>query len=433
MYRRLLRCGTCSCRIFHNVQKGTERVPSCNSHAGLPMSSMNWAIAFRKYCMNGHGDLLKNQSVQQYLQSLTREYRHITQKLQNGQCNEYERKALNKRQVELLPTETAFQNMQSAMNELKELEALLQSSVEEEDRRMSELLKDEHAEVSKRLEELKVELIQTVIPCDRHDSTSDVILEVVSGRTTGGDICQQFTEEVFDMYSRFSSYKNWDFEVYNYTPADYGGLHHAAARVSGENAYKFLKYEGGTHRVQRIPQVGLSSRMQRIHTGTTTVIVLPQPSKIDLDIDPKELQVDTFRSSGAGGQSVNTTDSAVRIVHIPTGIKVECQESRSQLQNRDTAMRLLRAKIYQWMRDQEQEINEATRKHQVGTRSQSERIRTYNFTQDRVTDHRVGHVTRDIKGFLRGGELLDQLISELINHAERTALLELVSQNTNSE
>ncbi|XP_023693493.1 peptide chain release factor 1, mitochondrial isoform X2 [Paramormyrops kingsleyae] len=297
---------------------------------------------------------------------------------------------------------------------------------------MLELLKDEHAEMSKRLQALKAELIQTMIPCDRLDSSSDVILEVVSGRTTGGDICQQFTEEVFDMYSRFSSYKNWDFEVYNYTPADYGGLHHAAARVSGENAYKFLKYEGGTHRVQRIPQVGLSSRMQRIHTGTTTVIVLPQPSKIDLDIDPKELQVDTFRSSGAGGQSVNTTDSAVRIVHVPTGIKVECQESRSQLQNRDTAMRLLRAKIYQWITDQEQEKSDATRKHQIGTRSQSERIRTYNFTQDRVTDHRIGHVTRDIKGFLRGGEILDQLITELMHHAERTALLEL-AQNTNSE
>ncbi|XP_023693492.1 peptide chain release factor 1, mitochondrial isoform X1 [Paramormyrops kingsleyae] len=428
MYRRLLRCGACSCRIFHHMQKGALKVPSCKP----PMSFMIWGIALRKYCINGHGDLLKNQPVQQYLQSLTKEYRHITQKLQNGQCNEYERKALNKRQVELLPIETAFQNMESAMNDLKELEAILQSSVEEKDRHMLELLKDEHAEMSKRLQALKAELIQTMIPCDRLDSSSDVILEVVSGRTTGGDICQQFTEEVFDMYSRFSSYKNWDFEVYNYTPADYGGLHHAAARVSGENAYKFLKYEGGTHRVQRIPQVGLSSRMQRIHTGTTTVIVLPQPSKIDLDIDPKELQVDTFRSSGAGGQSVNTTDSAVRIVHVPTGIKVECQESRSQLQNRDTAMRLLRAKIYQWITDQEQEKSDATRKHQIGTRSQSERIRTYNFTQDRVTDHRIGHVTRDIKGFLRGGEILDQLITELMHHAERTALLEL-AQNTNSE
>ncbi|MBN3308183.1 RF1M factor, partial [Amia calva] len=245
------------------------------------------------------------------------------------------------------------------------------------------------------------QLLEKLVPSDRHDAR-DVILEVAAGRTTGGDICQQFTREIFEMYQNFASYKNWEFDVLNYTPAEYGGLHHAAARISGQRVYRNLKYEGGTHRVQRIPETGLSSRMQRIHTGTMTVIVLPQPNEVDLNIDPKDLRIDTFRSKGAGGQSVNTTDSAVRIVHIPTGkylhwITVECQQERSQLQNRDTAMRMLRAKMYRQITDRETEQRHSARKLQVGTRSQSERIRTYNFTQDRVNDHRIGYVARDIK------------------------------------
>ncbi|XP_062852850.1 peptide chain release factor 1, mitochondrial isoform X2 [Trichomycterus rosablanca] len=162
-----------------------------------------------------------------------------------------------------------------------------------------------------------------------------------------------------------------------------GGLHHASVKISGESVYSLLKFEGGTHKVQRIPEVGLSSRMQRIHTGTMTVIILPQPSNVDINIDPKDLRIDTFRSKGAGGQSVNTTDSAVRIVHIPTGTVAECQESRSQLQNRDTAMRVLRARMYQNSLSQQMEKRDTARKQQVGTRSQSERIRTYNFSQDR--------------------------------------------------
>eukprot|EP00063_Salmo_salar_P064167 XP_014039002.1 PREDICTED: peptide chain release factor 1, mitochondrial-like [Salmo salar] len=284
------------------------------------------------------------------------------------------------------------------------------------------------------------QLIQTLVPSDPHD-TSNVLLEVVTGWTTGGDICQQFTREMFDMYQGLASYKNWDFEIFNYIPAEYGGLHHAAVRIAGESVYRRLKHEGGIHRVQRIPEVGLSSRMQRIHTGTMTVIVLPQPNELDISIDPKDLQVDTFRSRGAGGQSVNTTDSAVRIVHLPTGKSlqfgeteyVRCQTSRSQLQNHDKA--LLKARLYQSMKGRETyctETAELTSEPfmllllQVGTRSQSERIRSYNFSQDRVTDHRTGYVTRDIKEFMRGGEPLDDLISELLEHGDKEALLELV-------
>ncbi|KAG7467128.1 hypothetical protein MATL_G00149980 [Megalops atlanticus] len=327
----------------------------------------------------------------------------------------------------------AFQNVENAVKDLKEVEALLQSgSGADEDIQMRDLMKEEHVEITERIETLRKELLQTLIPSDKHD-TNNVILEVASGRTTGGDICQQFTKEIFDMYEGFASYKNWDFEVFNYTPADYGGIHHAAVRIAGDRVYQHLKYEGGTHRVQRIPEVGLSSRMQRIHTGTMTVIVLPQPNEIDVSIDPKDLRIDTFRSRGAGGQSVNTTDSAVRITHIPTGLTAECQESRSQLKNRDTAMRVLRARMYQQMMGRETEQRHTARKYQVGTRSQSERIRTYNFTQDRVTDHRIGYMTRDIKEFLKGGEQLDELIAELIKHAQREALLELVEDGNHRQ
>ncbi|XP_034410457.1 peptide chain release factor 1, mitochondrial isoform X2 [Cyclopterus lumpus] len=234
---------------------------------------------------------------------------------------------------------------------------------------------------------------------------------------------------MFDMYQGFASYKNWDFDLLNYTPAEYGGLHHAAVRIAGDNVYRHLKHEGGTHRVQRIPEVGLSSRMQRIHTGTMTVIILPQPVEFDVHVDPKDLRIDTFRSRGAGGQSVNTTDSAVRIVHLPTGITAECQQTRSQLQNRDTAMRVLKARLYQSMMGKDTEQRHTARKQQVGTRSQSERIRTYNFSQDRVTDHRTGYVTRDIKEFMRGGEALCDLIWDVLEHAEREALLEVVQSS----
>ncbi|XP_054647500.1 peptide chain release factor 1, mitochondrial isoform X3 [Dunckerocampus dactyliophorus] len=272
--------------------------------------------------------------------------------------------------------------------------------------------------------------MNALVPTDPMDSTN-VLLEVVSGRTTGGDICQQFTREMLEMYRGFAAHKKWDFETLNYTPAEYGGLHHAAVLISGEDVYRRLKHEGGTHRVQRIPEVGLSSRMQRIHTGTMTVIILPQPVEVEVSVDPRELRVDTFRSRGAGGQSVNTTDSAVRVVHLPSGMTAECQQTRSQLQNRETAMRLLKARLYQSMLGKETEQRRSARKKQVGTRSQSERIRTYNFSQDRITDHRTGFVGRDIKEFMRGGDALDELITDVLEHAETGAVLDLVESGGN--
>ncbi|MED6261505.1 Peptide chain release factor 1, mitochondrial [Ataeniobius toweri] len=324
------------------------------------------------------------------------EHRVISRKLQHEHLNDSDRKALLKKHTELQPVTDVFGSIKQAQTDLEEVLSLLHTGAKEEDEHLTQLLREEEAQICSNILALRKNLIKALVPVDPLDS-SDVVLEVVSGRTTGGDICQQFTREMFDMYQGFACYKNWDFEVLNYSPAEYGGLHHAAVRIAGEKVYRHLKHEGGTHRVQRIPEVGLSSRMQRIHTGTMTVIILPQPVEFDVHIDPKDLRVDTFRSRGPGGQSVNTTDSAVRIVHLPTGITAECQQSRSQLQNKDTAMRVLRAKLYQRTMGKETEQRNTARKQQVGTRSQAERIRTYNFSQDRVTDHRTGYTTRDIK------------------------------------
>ncbi|XP_070711715.1 peptide chain release factor 1, mitochondrial [Pempheris klunzingeri] len=429
-------CSLCS-RVVHSStgrRRGGWRTltgHSCLKHANITEVQRWGAAAPKRLCHSDLGDLYQNESVRRYLQGLVEDYRDLSKKMQHEHLSESDRKVLLKKHSQLLPVANVFESVEQAMKELEEVLSFLHSLVgtKDEDEQLTQLLKEEEAQISHRILALRKDLIRALVPADPLES-SNVVLEVVSGRTTGGDICQQFTREMFDMYQGFASYKNWDFEVLNYTPAEYGGLHHAAVRIDGENVYRHLTHEGGTHRVQRIPEVGLSSRMQRIHTGTMTVIVLPQPLDFDVQIDPKHLRIDTFRSGGAGGQSVNTTDSAVRIVHLPTGLTAECQQTRSQLKNRDTAMRVLRARLYQSMMGKETEQRHTSRKQQVGTRSQSERIRTYNFSQDRVTDHRTGYVTRDIKEFMRGGEALHDLISYLLVQAERKAVLELVESSS---
>ncbi|XP_056099476.1 peptide chain release factor 1, mitochondrial isoform X2 [Rhinichthys klamathensis goyatoka] len=353
-------------------------------------------------------DFLKSEAVQRRIKRVMDEQKSITARLERGQMTESDRRALNQTLVEASRVINAFEKTQLALRELAEIQTLIHNTSAEE-QQMLELLREEHEALSRRIKQLNTKLMEALVPAEELDDRS-VVLEVASGRTTGGDVCQQFTREIFDMYQGFACYKHWDFELCNYTPADYGGLHHAAARISGDSVFRWLRFEGGTHRVQRIPEVGLSSRMQRIHTGTVTVIVLPQPREVDVHIAAKDLRIDTFRSRGAGGQSVNTTDSAVRVVHLPTGTVAECQQFRSQLKNRDTALRVLRARLFQCIMGQQREQTHSARRQQVGSRCQSDRIRTYNFSQDRVTDHRIGHVTRDIKAFLRGGEDLEDLI-----------------------
>ncbi|XP_073436424.1 peptide chain release factor 1, mitochondrial isoform X2 [Dendrobates tinctorius] len=404
------------------------------SNRNTPPFLNPYGLQSRRSCSQGFGALWKNTTLQNYLQSLVAEHRELSQTL-NLTLKEEARKTLIQRHTELSSISVLLHRIQEAESEVRELEAIFADLNSREER---ELLQEEKDSMIRNINNLQEELLHFLVPPEKYD-LNDAILEVVSGRTTGGDICQQFTGEVFDMYRNYAYYKAWSFEILNYTPNDYGGLHHAAARIIGEGAYKRLKYEGGIHRVQRIPEVGLSSRMQRIHTGTMSVIVLPQPDEVDIKIDSKELRIDTFRAKGAGGQHVNTTDSAVRIVHIPTGITVECQQERSQILNKDRAMKILRAKVHEnnvkdevsqrqssrklqvqsytqlWGRHMDQTLPTvlvffsfpnltshvlvygAGKTLQVGTRDQSDRIRTYNFTQDRLTDHRISYEIRNLR------------------------------------
>ncbi|XP_049634762.1 peptide chain release factor 1, mitochondrial [Suncus etruscus] len=386
----------------------------------------NWS---KRYC---HSKMLwKHKALQKYMEDMNKEFQTLGQSLQRIPVSEGEQRALSKRHSELAPLATIYQEIQEAEQAIKELDSLCTGLNKQDEKQLQELALEEKQTITQKINLLYNELFQSLVPKEKCDK-NDVILEVTSGRTTGGDICQQFTREIFDMYQNYSNYKHWKFELLNYTSADYGGLHHAAARISGDNVYKHLKYEGGIHRVQRIPEVGLSSRMQRIHTGTMSVIVLPQPEEVDVKLDPKDLRVDTFRAKGAGGQHVNTTDSAVRLVHIPTGLVVECQQERSQIRNKEIALRMLRARIFQQIIEKDRHQQQSARKLQVGTRAQSERIRTYNFTQDRVTDHRIAYEIRNIKEFLCGEKCLDQLIQKLLQSADEEAITEFLDENLKS-
>ncbi|NXH47760.1 RF1M factor, partial [Dicaeum eximium] len=393
--------------------------------------------------------LWKHEAVQKYLESLSKEYQQVSHQLSADSLNDFEQRTLRRRCADLSPIAAAFQEIKEAEREVQELEAMCTELDSRDEKQLLELALEEKESLDKKMNTLCRKLFQLLVPKEKYDR-SPVILEVTAGRTTGGDICQQFTKEMFDMYQSYADYKRWTFDIVNYTPAEIGtavlqrfqdklkavflccichtlfvspgGLHHAAAHISGENVYRHLKYEGGTHRVQRIPETGMSSRMQRIHTGTMSVIVLPQPEEVDVKVDPKDLRIDTFRARGAGGQHVNKTDSAVRIVHLPTGLAVECQQERSQQLNKDIALRTLRAKLYQQAIEKQLSEEQSARKLQLGTRAQSERIRTYNFTQDRVTDHRISYDARNIKEILSGKEALDKLINRLLEFAEIEAV-----------
>ncbi|XP_042335084.1 peptide chain release factor 1-like, mitochondrial isoform X2 [Sceloporus undulatus] len=249
-------------------------------------------------------------------------------------------------------------------------------------------------------------------------------MEVTAG--VGGKEAMLFTAEMFNMYQQYAVYKNWNFDILEYTSSDIGGLRHASATIAGPEAYRQMKFEGGVHRVQRVPK---TEKQGRIHTSTMTVAILPQPNEINLTLNPKELRIETKRASGAGGQHVNTTDSAVRIVHIPTGVVSECQQERSQIRNKEKAMQILRAKLYSMKLEEELTKRETARKIQTGTKGRSEKIRTYNFPQDRVTDHRISRSVHHIEQFMLGEELLDEMIEALREYADFEALIDVISES----
>jgi len=294
----------------------------------------------------------------------------------------------------------------------------LASLAQLDDPEMRELAEEEIARLKVELPEAEHRLAVAMLPRDRADSRS-AMLEIRAG--TGGDEAALFAGDLYRMYERFVAEQGWRIEPVSMSASEVGGFKEVVAQVSGNGVFARLKFESGVHRVQRVP---VTESGGRIHTSAATVAVLPEPDEVDVQIEDKDLKIDVYRASGAGGQHVNTTDSAVRITHLPTGTVVTCQDGRSQHKNKEKAMQVLRARLFEAQRDAAQGEEAAARKAMVGSGDRSERIRTYNFPQGRVTDHRINLTLHRLPEILEGpglGELVDALIAE--DQAKRLAAL----------
>lgn len=304
----------------------------------------------------------------------------------------------------LTPVVEKFREFKKVNADFEEAQALLNEGGLDKDFR--EMAQEQFEQSRDDLEKIKEELKILLLPRDPNDD-KNVIIEIRGG--AGGEESALFANSLFRMYSMYAESKGWKSEILNANPTGLGGFKEISFMISGDGAYSRFKFESGVHRVQRVPE---TESQGRIHTSTVTVAVLPEAEEVDLQINPTDLQIDTFRSSGAGGQHINKTESAIRITHIPTGTVVECQDERSQYKNKDKAMKILRSRILEMERAKQNEAIAGERKSQVGTGDRSERIRTYNFPQGRVSDHRIGLTLYKIEAIMNGD--LDELIDALI-------------------
>jgi len=318
---------------------------------------------------------------------------------------------LAKEHSEMAPAVEAYRRYRKMKEEIGQNEGLLKS---ERDPEMRELIREEISSLNEGLESVEEELKLMLAPKDPNDE-KNVILEIRAG--TGGDEAALFAADLFRMYSRYAEERHWKVEVLDSHPTGIGGFKEIVGAVNGKGAYSRLKYESGVHRVQRVPA---TESQGRIHTSAVTVAVLPEAEEVDVFIDPNDLRVDVFRSSGPGGQSVNTTDSAVRITHLPTGLVVTCQDEKSQHKNKAKAMKVLRARLMDQMQREQEARIARDRKTQVGTGDRSERIRTYNFPQNRITDHRINLTLYKLELVLSG--VLDELLDSVAAHFQAEAL-----------
>ena len=314
--------------------------------------------------------------------------------------------------AELEPVAKAAAEVQSMRAEIEGLEAML------DDPEMKAMAEEELASIREALPEAERQLAVAMLPRDSADA-KPAMLEIRAG--TGGDEAALFAGDLYRMYERYAAERGWKVEPVSMSASEVGGFKEIVANVTGTGVFAKLKFESGVHRVQRVPETESGGR---IHTSAATVAVLPEPDAVDVQIDPTELKIDTYRSSGAGGQHVNTTDSAIRITHLPTGTVVTCQDGRSQHKNREKAMQVLRARLYEAQREATQGAEAEARKAMVGSGDRSERIRTYNYPQGRVTDHRIGLTLHKLPEIVAGpglGEMIDALIAE--DEAKRLAAL----------
>jgi len=309
---------------------------------------------------------------------------------------------LTREQKELEEIIKVYDKFKNVLSQIQGVEQILN---EEKDRELIEIAEQELKELSEKKTEIEEQLKYLLIPKDPQDS-KNAILEIRAG--TGGDEACLFAGDLFKMYNKYAEIQGWKTELLSIHPQEIGGFKEIVFQVSGENAYGKLKFEAGVHRVQRVP---ITEASGRIHTSAASVAVLPEAEEVDIDIDPKDLKIDVYRSSGPGGQSVNTTDSAVRVTHLPSGLVVTCQDEKSQHKNKAKALKVLRARLFEAARKEEEEKITASRRSMISTGDRSAKIRTFNFPQGRVTDHRINLTLYRLEEILAGA--LDPIIEQL--------------------
>jgi peptide chain release factor 1 len=346
----------------------------------------------------------------QKLEQVEKRFEDLERKLQDPTISSNDIRQFSKEHAdlrELVETYRVFRQAEADLSSSKEL-------LEDSDPDMRAFAKEEASRLQLEIEDLTKKLNLLLLPKDPNDE-KNVVLEIRAG--AGGDEAGLFAGEMFRMYQRYADKRGWRVELMSMNDTGVGGVKEVTALISGDKVYSRLKNEGGVHRVQRVPA---TETQGRIHTSTVTVAVLPEAEEVDVQINPADLRIDVMRASGSGGQSVNTTDSAVRIVHIPTGVEVKCQDEKSQHKNRDKAMKILRARLLAAEIEKAHATETAARRMMVGTGDRSERIRTYNFPQSRLTDHRIGLTVHNLPDVMEGA--LDGVIESLIAHTQAELL-----------